>query len=392
MTLILWIVSLSLLLILIVREFSRRSEQTSDLQTALDRIRKDLESKNEALSQEREEIAALMGAISDAILAVNADSRTLFYNANFKAIFAQPGLDLAKAALTDLIRDPLVVQGFQMVLKEGLPMVLQTQLETRDTIQAQSFELSIAPLKKAQTVYGAIGVFHNVSSLKLAEKMRIDFVANVSHELRTPLTSIKGYTDTALSDLREQRMEGVPKFLEIISRNADRLRALVEDLLDLSALDAGVELSKAWLGTKDVTERVLLQVESKRAEKNHTIKVQYEETQVFADEQRLEQVLLNLVDNAIKYTPKGGEIKVRWAHSGSGVLFQVSDNGPGIPKESQTRIFERFYRVDKARSREMGGTGLGLAIVKHILQRHGGQISVKSELGQGTAFTCLFPN
>jgi two-component system phosphate regulon sensor histidine kinase PhoR len=233
-----------------------------------------------------------------------------------------------------------------------------------------------------------------VTELKRAENIRIEFVANVSHELRTPLTAIKGYTDTLREDVGHGRYDAAGKFLEVISRNVDRLMSLIGDLLDLSSLEShdGKELQKSTINTREITERVVAHLESRRAEKRHTIETRFTVEAVDADPKRLEQVLVNLIENAVKYVPASGKIVVSW-ESGeqNSVLLKVSDNGPGIPVEHHSRLFERFYRVDPGRSRDSGGTGLGLAIVKHIMQRHGGSVWISSEMGKGTTFICRFP-
>jgi two-component system phosphate regulon sensor histidine kinase PhoR len=254
------------------------------------------------------------------------------------------------------------------------------------------FSVSVAPLRKATgVIYGAVGVFHDVTDLKSAEQIRIDFVANVSHELRTPLTAIKGYTDTLLLDAKQGR-EMDQGFLEIIERNVGRLMNLIRDLLDLSSLESTDVLHKMPIATEEFTSRIVSHLEANLKEKNQTVRVSSEAGVVMADPRRLEQVLTNLLENAHKYTPSGGEIKVIWKTGRNGVDLCVSDNGPGIPPEHHARLFERFYRVDKARSRDQGGTGLGLAIVKHIMQRHDGTVWVESQPGQGSSFYCRFPS
>ncbi len=230
-----------------------------------------------------------------------------------------------------------------------------------------------------------------IVALKKAEKMRIEFVANVSHELRTPLTSIKGYAETLLQDIEEDRKPD-PEFLKIILKNSNRLLALINDLLDLSAIESGAdELHPAELNLKEITDHVIIHLESLAAKKQTKIVSELMTDRLYADPKRVEQVLTNLIDNAIKYCPNGSTIKVLWQIGPGTVDLRVSDNGPGIAEKYLDRLFERFYRLDKGRSREMGGTGLGLSIVKHIMQRHNGTVNVESSLGQGTTFVCRFP-
>lgn len=234
-----------------------------------------------------------------------------------------------------------------------------------------------------------------IIALKKAEKMRIDFVANVSHELRTPLTSIKGYTETLLLDMEEGRNPD-PDFLKIILKNSNRLLALINDLLDLSAIESGAdELHPAILDLNEITSHALHSLQLGAENKHSTLKTEILTSTVHADPKRVEQVITNLVDNAVKYCPAGSVITVKWTKdefaSEPAILLQVIDNGPGIAEKYLSRLFERFYRLDKGRSRESGGTGLGLSIVKHIMQRHNGSVTVESVIGEGTTFTCRFP-
>ena len=231
-----------------------------------------------------------------------------------------------------------------------------------------------------------------IIALKKAEKMRIEFVANVSHELRTPLTSIKGYTETLLQDIEDGRTAD-PEFLKIILKNSNRLLALINDLLDLSAIESGAdELHPADLDLKEITSHVITHLQSLSAKKNTRVETEFKTPYLHADPKRVEQVLTNLIDNAVKYCPAGSAIRVGWSQEANEIVLRVSDNGPGIPEKYLDRLFERFYRLDKGRSREMGGTGLGLSIVKHIMQRHNGSVTAESALGQGTTFVCRFPS
>jgi two-component system phosphate regulon sensor histidine kinase PhoR len=239
---------------------------------------------------------------------------------------------------------------------------------------------------------GTILVFHDLTRLKRLERTREEFVANVSHELRTPLSLIKGYAETLLGSARGNP-EVAERFLRIIERNADRLDLLIQDLLTISALEAGrVKLNLQPVELRPVVEKVLGDLKPPADNKRVTLVNQVPELTATADANRLEQVLANLVDNAIKYGRTQGTVTVggRRADDGKIEIF-VQDDGPGIPPESLERVFERFYRVDKARSREQGGTGLGLSIVKHIVQNHGGKVWVKSELGKGAAFFFTLP-
>ena len=239
---------------------------------------------------------------------------------------------------------------------------------------------------------GTILVFHDLTRLKQLESARKEFVANVSHELRTPLSLIKGYVETLLDGARDNPEVAV-KFLQTIDRNAERLKLLIEDLLTISELESGrVKLNLQAVALVPLIEKVFADLRNRALARCVNLLNQIPDMTVRADPDRLEQVLGNLVDNAIKYGRADGTVTVggKVLEDGQVELF-VQDDGPGIPIEALDRVFERFYRVDKARSREQGGTGLGLSIVKHIVQSHGGKVWAKSEPGQGSRFCFTLP-
>lgn len=377
-------------------EDEERSEdpgEWSDLERALNRIHKDLRSQTAALSREREELSALIGAVSDAIFAIDSEENPLFFNSQFSFLFRPQQMGEKALRLGETFRAPGVLEGYRQVLKDGQMRVVTATLHTLRHGFPRHFSISIAPLRvrAGVGVEGAVAVFHDVTELKQSEQIRIEFVANASHELRTPLTSVKGYVDTLRDDLKANRLEDAGKFIDVISRNVDRLMFLVNDLLDLSTLESGADLVRMPISTAEVTDSVLRQLDSKRKAKRQVIDVSFGTDVVHADAQRLEQVLVNLVHNAIKYTPEGSTIGVHWEKTPDGTCLKVKDNGPGIAPEHQARLFERFYRVDAGRSRDQGGTGLGLSIVKHIMLKHGGSVRVHSALGSGADFACLFP-
>ena len=239
---------------------------------------------------------------------------------------------------------------------------------------------------------GTILVFHDLTRLKQLERTREEFVANVSHELRTPLSLIKGYVETLLDGARDNP-EVAARFLKIIERNTQRLDLLIQDLLTISALEAGrMKLNLQPVALRPLVEKIFTDLKPPADNKSITLVNQLPELTAAADASRLEQVFANLVDNAIKYGRAQGRVTVGGIKRDDGrIEIFAQDDGPGIPPESLDRIFERFYRVDKARSREQGGTGLGLSIVKHIVQAHGGEVWVKSEPGKGATFFFTLP-
>jgi two-component system phosphate regulon sensor histidine kinase PhoR len=238
---------------------------------------------------------------------------------------------------------------------------------------------------------GTILVFHDLTRLKQLESARKEFVANVSHELRTPLSLIKGYVETLLDGARNNPEVAV-KFLQTIDRNAERLKLLIEDLLTISELESGkVTLNLQAVELVPLVEKVFGDLKNRAAARNVTLLNQIPDLTVRADPDRLEQVLGNLIDNAIKYGKAGGVVATGGRVQEGQLEVFVQDDGPGIPAEALDRVFERFYRLDKARSREQGGTGLGLSIVKHIVQSHGGKVWAKSQPGQGGCFCFTLP-
>lgn len=347
----------------------------------------------EEIRAQRDELSTLMAGISDAILALDLEELPLFYNTQFAVLVGQERLNQGRSKLIEMIRDPDIIHAYRYSLEEGKTFNLKAIPITQGD-RKKFYSLSVSPLRRPdRSVYGVVGIFHDVTDLKLAEQMRIDFVANVSHELRTPLTAIKGYTDTIISDLGMGRpLE--KQFLDVIARNTERLMLLIRDLLDLSTMDSGIDhIVKEKISTEELTSRIVSQMKGTLEAKGQTVEVSVKASFVQADHKRIEQVVVNLLDNASKYTPQGGAIRVIWEEDIShDVLLKVEDTGPGIAPEHHDRLFERFYRVDKGRARDTGGTGLGLAIVKHIMQRHGGAVWVQSDMGRGSRFTCQFPN
>ncbi len=368
-----------------------------ELELTLDQMHQALTEKQEELLREHQGLKVLLRSISDAVLAVDLQGNSLFANEKFASLFSgdakarkQPG------RLTQWFRTPEVLNAFQTAFSSGQSQRVEMEIYLASENLPRHFQCSIAPLrkKKAGEIYGAMGIFHDVTTLKRAEKIRIDFVANVSHELRTPLTAIRGYADTLTQDVKEQRMESVSDFVAAINRNVGRLMNLINDLLDLSSLESNSVLKKQEIQTREISEHVIQSLEQIARGKGQKISLDVVSGAgvVTADPRRVEQVMVNLIGNALKYIPQAGQVQVTWKQdvSGKKILLSVKDNGPGIEPEHQARLFERFYRVDQARSREMGGTGLGLAIVKHIMLAHGGSVEVHSEFGKGAEFVCCF--
>lgn len=361
-----------------------------DLERALNKLGRDLRNKTIRLSREKTELRAIMGAVSEAVLAISSEKRPLFYNSQFALMFKLQEFKAGQVHVQEIIRTPDVLEAYDRCLKEGRLVKVESTIQLREDLEPHTFEVGVAPLKKKhnQEVYGAVALFHDITEMKKTEQIRIEFVGNVSHELRTPLTSIKGYLQTVMSDFEKKNYEQSGEFLKVISKNVDRLMLLMNDLLDLSSLESGAKLSRTVVDTQELTEEVLASIGSRQ----HVIRIHYDVKQFKADARRVEQVLRNILQNAVRYVPAGKNIEVFWDKSpNGGVRLRVKDDGPGIPKKHQARLFERFYRIDEARAREVGGTGIGLSLVKHIMYRHGGSVWVESEPGKGAEFICEFP-
>jgi len=249
-----------------------------------------------------------------------------------------------------------------------------------------------AMFDNVQSRRGTVVVFHDLTRLKKLERTREEFVANVSHELRTPLSLIKGYTETLLDGAKDNP-EVALKFLQTIDRNAERLKLLIEDLLTISELESGrMRLQLQTVALQPFVAKLVEDFKPRASSRNVRLASEMPDLSANADPNRVGQVLSNLVDNAIKYGRNEGTVTIRAKLVDDGrIELCVADDGPGIPEEARERIFERFYRVDKARSREQGGTGLGLSIVKHIVQSHGGKVWVESEMGKGSRFYFSLP-
>jgi two-component system phosphate regulon sensor histidine kinase PhoR len=288
---------------------------------------------------------------------------------------------------------------FELIRSHELNQFIQTVLSSQES---KSMEFSfIYPREKDFMVQSAlverqkegaifaIFVFHDITELKKTERIRKDFVANVSHELRTPLTSIKGFVE-ALKDGAINDPEKSARFLSIISQHTDRMNKIISDLLHLSQIESkDFELKIESFLIKELFEEILSALKSLAEGKSQKIEIvlNSENQRVLGDRYRIAQALTNLLDNAIKYTPLNGKIKIESRDKGDSVEIAVIDNGIGIPEKDLPRIFERFYRVDKDRSRESGGTGLGLSIVKHIIEAHGEKVNVRSQLSKGSEFS-----
>ncbi len=344
------------------------------------------------LSHDRSELSAILNNLVEAVVAVDAGGRILFINPALKELFniKAGDLELEGRLFLEVIRHNQINETLNAVLKDGQKRASEIKALSPDE---QIFDAHAVPLLGGASRIGALLILHNITKIRKLEQIRRDFVANVSHELKTPLAAIKGFAETlrigGLDD-KANRLE----FVESIENHADRMSRLVDDLLDLAAIESGKQtLSREPVSLLEVVNEVVDDL--KTLASNKKTRVSVEPTggvpPIRGDKAKLKQVVTNLIDNAIKFNKEGGVVTITLSSNSAGLKMDVRDNGIGIPSQDIPRIFERFYRVDKARSREMGGTGLGLAIVKHIVEVHGGSVQVESSVGKGSTFHVHFP-
>jgi len=368
-----------------------------------------------SLTEEHGRTAAILESMAEGVAVVGSDERVVYSNAAFAQILGSgttaAGTNIAGSngvqggdgslgrpvgpgpRLVELVRQTELLG----VVKQALTSEERVESEvTVGTVRVRTFAVTAAPVRASEeggTAIGAVLVLHDISELRRLERVRQDFVANVSHEFKTPLTAIRGFAETLLGGALDDVDHRV-RFVEIIQDHAERLTRLTDDLLKLSTIEAGkMELELLTVNPLELLKMCADTASFAAKKKQQTIKIECPSNlpAVRGDSGRLRDVLQNLLDNAVQYTPAGGHIVASAARDGGEIIFTVADNGIGIPQAEQERIFERFYRVDEGRSREVGGTGLGLSIARHIAEAHGGRVWVESAIGQGSRFHFSVP-
>ena len=364
-------------------------DDLASLERSLSGVGRELRTLVSNLRFESARREAILVGMAEGALAVDPELRVTFCNQALLRAIGFRGDRYEGFGLLELVRDPGLYASIGAVLSTGAPGKLRFHLAA-DT--PRTFEVQATPVAMPSG-QGVIAIFHDITDLERLEQVRKDFVANVSHELRTPLAGIIGYADTLLDGALED-VENRRRFVDIIRANAVRLGSIAADLLVLSELESGAESPEPdVVGVRGVLEAALLTVEAEAREREvQLVRGDMPDVYISGSRLRLEQALLNLLANAIKFNRPGGEVRVNLSPIGDGrVAIAVADTGMGIPSEDLPRIFERFYRVDKARSRQVGGTGLGLSIVKHVVERMNGTVGVESQLGRGSVFTIVLP-
>ena len=386
-----------------LREFSRRvaegdfrplpSDGTGDtleaLGQSLNQTAARMDRTIRTLTEERNLSSAILGSMVEGVAVVNGGERLVFANPGFASILGLEVPPVAGSALLEVVRQTELIEAVRRVLA-GEPRV-EAEIAT-GTLRQHFFAATVAAVRAGETS-GAVIVLHDITDLRKLERIRRDFVANVSHEFRTPLTAIQGFAETLLAGAMNDP-QNRDRFLGIILEHSRRLARLTEDLLRLSQMDADkLELELRPVGVAQLVESCYETARHRATEKGLNLSLDVPEglPNVSGDARRLQEVLQNLLENAIQYTLPGGKIVLSAEAKNEEVIFTVTDTGIGIPQADQPRIFERFYRVDVARSREAGGTGLGLSIAKHLIEGHGGRIWVESEVGVGSKFHVSVP-
>lgn len=340
-------------------------------------------------SSSQDVLEVILSASREGMLLVDQSMRLTAANGPAHEVFARLGQDLAGRRLSEVVRDPHLHDAFRQAVTEQRATDLKVEL--LGTLEKRSFDVHVAPIQ-LKGVRQAIGVFYDITQLERLERVRQEFLANISHELRTPLTSILAYVET-LEDGAIEDPENNRRFLAVIRRNAERMHGLIADIAELSQIESGnVTLDIRELRPPALVDEIFTAVSSKAVERNVLLVNDVPaDVHVRADLMRLEQMITNLIDNAIKFNRPSGTVTVAIRSERDKDLVSVTDTGEGIMADNLQRIFERFYRIDRGRTRDVGGTGLGLAIVKHLARLHGGEVSVSSVLGQGTVFTIELP-
>jgi two-component system phosphate regulon sensor histidine kinase PhoR len=339
------------------------------------------------LSQEKARLETILRTMADGVLVVDGKKRIVMMNPAAEAMFGIPTGEAIGRDHLELTHHFDLDQALTRVLDTGEPAQLEIR---RARPEEQVLEARLAYFGKDR---GVLLVMQDITRARKLEQMRTEFVSNVTHELRTPLTAIRGFAETLLEGALDDP-DDARHFVGIIAREGEQLGHLIDDILDLSRIEGGRwKVKKEPFHLRQLAEETVGRLAARAADLGVDLRLEIPEDlpELQGDTGRLAQVLLNLVDNALKYTPSGGSVTVAAEELGNMVRVKVTDTGTGIPKADLPRLFERFYRVDKARSRQTGGTGLGLSIVKHIVEAHGGTVGVESDLGKGATFMFTLP-
>ena len=368
------------------------TEEMAGLADAMNQMAAQLEDRIETIISQRNQLETVLASMREGVIAIDGEERIVSINRAAAQLFDNEPVNCQNKSIQEVIRSP----SLQQFIRRALNTINPTEEDiTVYQNEERVIDVKSSPLLDAtHRQIGTLVVFNDVTQLRRLENMRRDFVANVSHEIKTPLTAIKGFVETLLQGNVDQAEE-TERFLGIIQKHVDRLNSIIEDLLALSRIeqeDESKDINFRKVNIEDMFQAAIQLCRSKAEEKNIRIDLDCEkDTAAVFDPTLIEQAVVNLLDNAIKYSEPQSSVLLKSHRQTSEVILTVQDHGIGIAQKHLPRLFERFYRVDKARSRSMGGTGLGLAIVKHIAQVHGGHVTVESTLGEGSLFRIHLP-
>ena len=369
--------------------FVKTNDEIGDLADSLNSMAGKIKSHIDKITYDEARLQAVLSSMSEGVMVSDEKGNIMLMNPSIQKLFLVDQPCEGKRPI-EIIRNPAIQDIVDNVLRRKSRLTEEIFIHLPEEMVLQ---INGVPIMRNAHCEGAILVFHNITELKKLENVRKDFVANVSHELRTPIASIKGYAETLLDGALEDK-NNAREFVEIIDDDSNRLAKLIDDLLELSSIESDkMKLNLYPLDFAFLVKKVsaILKNQIREKELNLKLKIPDNLPKLLADEVKLSQVILNLLDNAIKYTPRGAVITVSTIVQERFLRIDIADTGIGIPEQDLPRIFERFYRADKAHSRELAGTGLGLSIVKHIVQIHGGEICATSEIGKGTIFSFTIP-
>ena len=368
----------------------RSKDEIGEFAQTFNQMAEEVETNVKTITKDRDQMRAVLTSVVEGIVAIDKNERVILFNSALEEMFSLNKGKVIGKFFWEVIRNNELNDLLKETMNRG-------KLETRELTlflpEERIFQVHALPIKGEEGISGVVAVLHDITELKKLERMRIEFVTNVSHELRTPLTSIRGFIET-LKDGAIDEPKNSRQFLNIIESHAERLNNLINDLLELSRIESkDIKMEFQPLNLRELTEEVVSNFKKAMKQKGHRIEIDFpaQFPQVEVNPKKIEWVFNNLIDNAIKFTPRNGKICIRAVDKEKDIRIEVSDTGIGIPQEHLPRLFERFYRVDKARSRELGGTGLGLSIVKHIIQVHGGTVGVESEVDKGSRFFFTLP-
>jgi two-component system phosphate regulon sensor histidine kinase PhoR len=370
----------------------RSEDEIGQLAESLNTMSEQLEKRIEAIIEDKNKIEAILSSMREGVIVIDKNENIVLFNSSLAKILELRSEKYIGKPFWEIISNNEVNSILKKALKKKNSFSVQASILQRS--ETRNVQIQTAPITDNKgRLLGLVGVFHDVTELRKFEKARSEFIANVSHEIKTPITSIIGFVETlkdgAINDLKKR-----DEFLNIIHSHSQRLDNLVNDILSLSRIEfREIEMNPAPISIKEILDNAKALYNDKIRSKKQSLRMQTpdELPAAFSDPEMIIQVFSNLIDNAVKFTPEKGKITVKAREEDDFIQIDVSDTGIGIEEEHLPRIFERFYRVDKARSREMGGTGLGLAIVKHIVNANRGKVSVKSEFGKGSTFSVFLP-